>query len=330
MEIFITKNFTTIKKNKYWAIAVLFLGLFACQHNEKGNTDKENSPQENLQFPKEMVAFSPYQKNPLFSGTERDTWDKKIRERGFILQEDGNYKMWYSGYKGNNQDPKYLGYATSTDGINWERYAEQPIFEEKWCEDMMVTKHQGKYYMFAEGANDIAHVLVSVDGISWEELGDLEISQTNGEPIAPGPFGTPTVWIENEQWYLFYERDDEAIWLATSAGDPRIWKNLQDEPVLKKGPGDYDKGAVATNQIVKFQDKYFMYYHASSYPDWQSTNAKWSSNVAMSTDLIHWVKYPHNPIIEGDYSSPILVPDQKGNFHLYTMHDQVRLYLPTE
>jgi hypothetical protein len=67
-----------------------------------------------------------------------------------------------------------------------------------------------------------------------------------------------------------------------------------------------------------------MYYHASSAP--MASSTEWTSNVAMSTDLIHWAKYPKNPIVKGDHSSPILVFDGKG-YNLYTMHPQVFLYL---
>ena len=118
------------------------------------------------------------------------------------------------------------------------------------------------------------------------------------------------------------------IWLATS-NDKITWKNIQDEPVLKMGPEEYDAGAVAANQIVKYNGRYYMYYHASTNPDWAKpgANALWTSNIAMSTDLIHWEKYPKNPLVEGDTSSPILVFDDE-RYCLYTMHEQVRLYFP--
>ncbi|MEJ7677180.1 MAG: glycosylase [Segetibacter sp.] len=226
--------------------------------------------------------------NPVFKGTSTDTWDQHIRERGYIIFEDSVYKMWYTGYKGDDTVTKYLGYATSRDGFNWERYSKNPIFNEKWTEDMCVIKNEGKYHMFAEGGNDVAHSLVSNDGINWQEEGDLKIKTLKGKSI-PGPYGTLTVWIENEKWYLFYERNDEAIWLAES-NDHKNWINVQDEPVIKTGPEKYDSGAVAANQVVKYKGRYYIYYHASSAP--MASSTAWSSNVAESTDLIHWIKYP--------------------------------------
>ena len=279
-------------------------------------SDKQN---DNNKFPNEMVSFTPYKSNPVFEGTGADTWDRTIRERGFILYENGTYKLWYTGYKNTDSDPKSLGYATSDDGITWKRYPDNPIFSEKWTEDMFVLKNQDRYYMYAEGKNDVAHLLTSVDGIKWEEQGDLIIRRVNGDTI-PGPYGTPNVLIENGQWYLFYERNDEGIWIAKS-DDHLTWTNIQDEPVLARGPEKYDIVMLASNQVLKFRERYYIFYHGLS----EGSDGLWTSNVAMSSDLIHWVKYPDNPVVSGDHSSPVMVFDGK-NYRLYTMHPSICLY----
>lgn len=303
------------------AMLLLLLSVLSCKNKQKPTSEKINQEE----FPAEMVEFVPNTSNPVFDGTGKDTWDRQIRERGYILYEGGIYKLWYTGYNGPESVPKYLGYATSKDGINWTRYSEKPVFSEKWTEDMFVIKNDGVYYMYAEGKDDIAHLLVSDNGINWQEKGDLDIRTVKGESI-PGPYGTPTVWIENGKWYLFYERNDNGIWLAKS-NDHRIWTNLQDEPVIKIGPEGYDATQIAANQVVKYKGRYYIYYHG--YPNPKSAKntypALWTSNVAMSTDLVHWIKYPKNPIVEGDHSSPIMV--LVGNkFRLYTMHPNVCLY----
>ena len=288
------------------------------------NKLKQNATTKEDDFPDEIVNFSPYQSNPIFSGTGRETWDNQIRERGYIIKEDHTYKMWFSGYNGDISSPKYLGYATSSDGISWTRHAD-PIFDKKWTEDIFVIKNKKTYYMFAEGENDIAHLLTSKDGLTWTEQGNLVIKKTNGETIPP-PYGTPVIWIENKKWYLFYEKNDLGIWAATS-NDLINWTNIVDEPVIKMGPTEYDAGAVAANQIIKHKEKYYLYYHGSTNPNWAdpNENALWTSSVAMSKDLINWKKYPKNPIIEGDYSSPILIKEG-SKYRLYTMHEKVCLF----
>ena len=273
-------------------------------------------------FPPEIVDFAPFDGNPVFTGSGKDTWDTMIRERGYILYEENTFHMWYTGYNDSRSDTKYLGYATSPDGIIWTRHPENPVFDLSWVEDMQVVKHDGIYYMFAEGRNDIAHMLTSTDRIHWQDQGNLDIRYTSGEPLSPGPYGTPTVWIEDGIWYLFYERNDEGVWLASST-DRSVWTNISDDPVIAKGPDDYDSEAVALNQVVKYKGLYYAWYHACAHQPWRD----WTTNVAVSKDLIHWEKYPGNPLISGDKSSGILVRDG-SRYRLYTMHPDVRIYFP--
>jgi len=277
-------------------------------------------------FPEELVSFEAAQGNPVFSGTDSSTWDSKIRERGYILKEDSVYKMWYTGYSDNDPVMK-IGLALSNDGIGWNRHPDNPVIDSFWTEDVHVVVHDGVYYMVAEGLNDIAYMLSSSTGIDWTSLGPLDIRKSNGDPIEPGPRGTPTLWIEGDQWYLFYEREDIGIWLAVSS-DRKTWINLQDTPVIKKGPESYDSEGVALNQVIKVNQRYYALYHGTPNKDWST----WNSNIAVSKDLVRWEKYSQNPIVRSDslnpdLSSPILIHDGHC-YRLYTMHEKVRVYFP--
>ena len=270
-------------------------------------------------FPYELVNFKAYAENPVFTGTNLDTWDKQIRERGFILKEGPNYHLWFTGYSPASPT-KFLGYASSKDGIHWNRFSKETIHPGQWVEDMCVVKSGKTYYMFAEGEGDIAHMLVSKDRVHWQEKGNLDIRNVNGTPIRKGAYGTPTVLKAKGIWHLFYERDDLGIWLATSK-DLKTWTNVQDEPVIKMGPDTYDLFAVAMNQVIRYKGLYYGYYHASAFKDWH----EWSTNIAVSSDLIHWKKYEKNPIMGNNQSSGMVLKDGKG-FRLYTMHKKVNLY----
>lgn len=273
-----------------------------------------------------MVDFQPYSLNPVFTGTGKATWDLKIRERGFILKEDDGYHMWYTGVSDttSNVSRLKLGYAKSSDGLDWVRYDGNPIYQDLWVEDMMVWKLGDTYYMFAEGLNDVAHLLTSTDKINWESHGSLIITTLSGDTIS-GPYGTPTVWYENDLWYLFYEKADLGIWLATSTSDDLInWTNLTNDPVIEMGPEPYDRFGLALNQIVKHKGFYYAYYHGTAFEDWR----EWSTSVAVSDDLIHWKKYQANPILGDNKSSAILVHDGE-QYRLYTMHDEVVVHFNT-
>jgi beta-1,2-mannobiose phosphorylase / 1,2-beta-oligomannan phosphorylase len=273
-------------------------------------------------FPRALVAWRPVAANPVFQGAGDDAWDRKIRERGYILVEDGTFHLWYTGYNDDRSATKFLGHATSPDGLRWTRDPANPIFTKSWVEDVCILHRDGLYYLFAEGKNDVAHQLTSPDGLHWTDLGSLDIRKTDGTPISLGPYGTPTVWFEDGTWSLFYERGDQGVWLATSK-DRRIWTNVQDDPVLARGPEPYDRAAVAVNQVVKRDGVYYVLYHANAHRPWKD----WTTNIARSRDLVHWEKYPSNPILQNNCSSAILVRTPKGD-RLYTMHPDVKVFEP--
>ena len=271
-------------------------------------------------FPAELTQFLAHNRNPVFSATGQDTWDQLIRERGFVLKEKNEYRLWYTGYRKGDKTTRMLGLATSPDGIHWKRFSAKPIYSAKWTEDIFVLKHDDKYFLFAEGLGDRAHQMTSANGVHWKNEGTLDVRKRDGTPIEPGPYGTPTVWVEDGVWYLFYERRDAAVYLATST-DRRVWTNRQDTPVLRRGPEEYDQHAVAINQVFRYQGRYYATYHASAHQPWRD----WSTNLAVSNDLVHWKKYPHNPIVGENQSSGIYLQDGE-HWRLYTMHPQVNLF----
>ena len=125
--------------------------------------------------------------NPVFTGTGAETWDRKIRERGWILvDKDGVYHLWYTGYDRDRPETMSLGHATSPDGIALDPGPAQPDLP-RIVGRGHVRRHQdGTYQMFAEGKNDIAHRLSSADGLHWTDHGSLDIRRTDGTPISPG------------------------------------------------------------------------------------------------------------------------------------------------
>ncbi len=275
----------------------------------------------------DFQKFVAVEGNPVFTAAGEGHWDAAIRERGWILREGDQWRMWYTGYDGTREGKKMLGLATSPDGIHWTRHPDNPIYDEHWVEDMQVVKHDGRYVMFAEGVGGYGHLLTSEDGVTWTRVGKLDIRQTSGEPLTSGPPGTPTAYIKDGVWYLFYELYDDGIWLATSS-DLKTFSNVQDEPVLVPGPDDYDRRKIALNQVVKCRGTYYAMYHGSGDPQHPGM---WCTCVATSPDLIHWTKFPTNPLfpLSENKSSGIFVHDGE-NWRLYTMHNQVVLHMPSQ
>ena len=68
--------------------------------------------------------------DPVLMGSDdADAWDggsKGYVSRCTVIIKDGEYKMWYSGGQTSMQDG--IGYASSTDGLNWTKHPENPVF----------------------------------------------------------------------------------------------------------------------------------------------------------------------------------------------------------
>lgn len=279
-------------------------------------------------FPPELTKFRPYDGNPVFTAAGPGCWDARIRERGWVLRDGDRWRLWYTGYDGSKDGRKSLGLATSDDGLHWTRHPDNPISGTAHVEDMMVVPQDGRLYMFAEGESDRAQLLVSGDGVRWERVGPLDVRLTTGEPVLPGPYGTPTAFLKEGLWHLFYERNDLGVWLATSE-DMKVWTNVSDDPVLRPGPDAYDASRIALNQVVGHDGRYYALYHGS---DDRDSPSLWTSNLAVSDDLRTWTKYPGNPLFpkQANRSSNVLAPTADGRYRLYTMHDRVEAFLPAE
>ncbi len=270
-------------------------------------------------FPREMVEWVADPVAPVFTGTGGASWDRQIRERGWILHDGTRFHLFYTGYNEDLSMNRFLGHATSDDGVRWERDPANPLTRSGWVEDMCVASAPGGgYWMFAEGEKDIAQRLWSEDLVHWTMLGPLDIRLKSGEPISEGPRGTPFVLRHEGRWWLFYERRDAGVWLASSP-DGEVWTNVQDDPVIRCGPDEYDQGAVALNQVIARDGWFYGYYHANRTRPWKD----WTTCVARSRDLIHWEKYEGNPILRENKSSAVLVKGPGSVSWLYTMHPAV-------
>jgi len=78
--------------------------------------------------------------------------------RPCVLKDDDLYRMWFSFRGGPDHDTYRIGYAESTDGIQWERKDELVDFtvsEEGWDSEMVeypcVIKHNDTFYMLYNG-----------------------------------------------------------------------------------------------------------------------------------------------------------------------------------
>lgn len=127
------------------------------------------------------------------------------------------WKMWYAA--GETYEPNVIAYATSPDGINWQKLRSNPIFtpdrksvyEQERVGGCHVFQRDGWYYMFYIGYENIDTARIclarSPDGIScWQRHPTNPIiSPTEGSWDGDACYKPHVVWQpENQRWLLWY------------------------------------------------------------------------------------------------------------------------------
>jgi len=146
--------------------------------------------------------------NPVLTPGVASSWDDLDVSYPNVLKDGTAYKMWYAG--NTTGFGQMLGYATSTDGINWTRYDDSaaagcvfsesaddgclimPLSTEQYLYSPAVLKTNNKYYLKYE-AVDFSGAgrtvwSTSQNGLDWNRTND------NGYILTPGVSGA---WDEN-------------------------------------------------------------------------------------------------------------------------------------
>lgn len=134
------------------------------------------------------------------------------------------FRLWYSA--GEFYEPYALGYATSKDGIHWEKYEGNPVMgpnkSNYWERDRVgansVFKVEDWYYMTYIGYEDIHKATIcmarSRDGIHWERHKDNPIIATgySGEFDCEAVYKATMAYDEvNDQWKLWYNAGTRGV-----------------------------------------------------------------------------------------------------------------------
>ena len=157
-----------------------------------------------------------------------EPWEKSSLMCPSVLRDaSGRYHMWYSG--GERYEPDAIGYATSPDGVAWERVSDDPVLRADggaWDCDRVAGAHvfrQGPwlyaaYIGFANGFEDSSiGIARSLDGVIWERHLDNPVI-TRGKP---GDFDSinvykPFVLVDGEEWRMWFNGSSPLVGDDTS------------------------------------------------------------------------------------------------------------------
>jgi len=200
-----------------WPIAVVFHGAFYHLWYSAFALPGQAVEQQGYATSPDGVTWTKYPGNPIhLPPGPPGSWDDAGATLGGVLLEDGTYRGWYAGARvaGPGYGPLAVGYATSSDGVNWSKWPE-PVLEPSqsgWDQGIdpgPVVFDGSAYHMWYTGfgaAVAIGHA-VSVDGINWTKQPAAEPVLRPGTPGAfdDGGVGRPSVLLVGDTAQMWYE-----------------------------------------------------------------------------------------------------------------------------
>jgi predicted GH43/DUF377 family glycosyl hydrolase len=277
------------------------------------------------------LSWGKYEDNPVLGPGEPGEWDGAYRGQVAVLKDDGLYKMWYSA--ASYTHPWQTGYATSSDGLEWDIYAGNPVLEagapgswdETESDGPSVIKDGATYKMWYHGCNADYTVCsigyaTSPDGVHWTKYaGNPVLEATPGQWDESG-LGWPRV-IKNGDAYQMWYSSDGQIGLATSP-DGMAWTKHANSPVLSEG---WDGVGIGPPALLLDGDTYKMWFSSGS-------DESYGLGYAESADGINWTQPVSNPIllpgeagviVQANYSGDRIKARTLGNTSLtITVSDQ--------
>jgi predicted GH43/DUF377 family glycosyl hydrolase len=199
---------------------------------------------------------------------------------GSVIKDGDTYKMWYSGTDGTIRG---IGYATSSDGINWNKHASNPILQQGAVGDWdswgaffgpAVIKDGSVYKMWYSGGMSFltSHRIgyaTSSDGVYWEKY--------SGNPVLAPQCSAS--WDDQQLWFPEVIKDGTTyhMWVGcydgsinrigyASSNDGISWQFDCDSPALDVGgAGDWDQSILVTS-VLKTGDGWMMWYQGYQGP----------------------------------------------------------------
>jgi predicted GH43/DUF377 family glycosyl hydrolase len=99
------------------------------------------------------MRLARYKKNPILKPNKKNWWESKAIFNPGAVYKAGQVHLLPRAIGEYEKYVSRIGYYTSTDGFNFQRVKDEPVFVpqekyEKWgCEDPRITEIEGKFYM---------------------------------------------------------------------------------------------------------------------------------------------------------------------------------------
>lgn len=240
--------------------------------------------------------------NPILTAT-LNTWETFGEEFSpFVLLENGTYKMWYERA---GDGPRQLGYATSTDGINWTKDPNNPVlqagpetYDQEGAAHGAILHEGSTYKLWYHAMGDQGPIIAyatSPDGTNWTKQGPVLLPDgSNWDDQAV--WGASVLNINGTYWMWYGGAGSQyppSIGVVTST-DGINWTRPLTTPAVFTGSPIGDPVVITETGTLK------MWFN-----DFDQGNIQY----AESTDGLNWTVQP-NPVLTqgttGQWSGPVV------------------------
>jgi hypothetical protein len=210
-------------------------------------------------------------------------WDSASIGLGSVLWNGTAYLMWYAGTNGIRYPGGAVGFAVSSDGLNWVKYSGNPVLtpsalgnDQRYIAAPYVIRLKLTYNMWYTGkssaspnVNKILYA-TSFDGIHWSKWPSPVLAPST-DPTAWDSYGvySPSAVWNGQIFGLWYSGIDQTglvprIGYSTSP-DGGTWTESADNPILFAGQASsWDSAGVEQPSVVQGPSGYMLFYDGYS------------------------------------------------------------------
>ena len=196
-------------------------------------------------------------REPVVVLAPRDSGWENLINRSSVVHKGDLYYMWYTGQTSKTSQ---IRFATSKDGIHWERQSDQPVLkaELEWektsvmCPDVQWDEEDQLFKMRYSGGeqyepNAIGYA-TSPDGIQWTKYENNPIFAADPKSKWEQHKVTAGQIVKRGEWYyMFYigfENEHLArIGIARSKDGINNWVRMKNNPIVSPDQGKWDADA---------------------------------------------------------------------------------------
>lgn len=291
-------------RNQLMLVAIIIIGggLVACQ--SASNVQSDSTQEEFYLLEPSWVnsevniEVDELLESPVLEQGVAGEWDDTDCLNPSVIWYNNQYYNYYSGYDGETWS---TGLATSEDGINWEKYENNPVLYvgQDDLDNMYIAANGSaivideKVYYYYHGENEegaYISLAISEDGKNFvkNEMPVLVFSEESGSWDSNG-VADPYVIEFNGKYYMYYlgMNDVYIQRLGVAISEDGInWTKSSSNPILDVGSyGTFDMNGLGEPSVEYYAPYFYMFYTG------RDIDENRNIGYAISTDGVNWRKY---------------------------------------